>query len=79
MLATLQMNAMGHIHIWSKKVEVEKIAKYNYTANGSESAVYLQADYDITALQESIPADIWSELDKGYTVQADIDSLYFGE
>lgn len=79
MLATLQMNAMGHVHIWPGEVEVEQTEKYNFTGNGQDSPVYLQAESDIEGLRREIPFDIWAELDRGWSVQANIDSLYFGE
>ena len=67
---TLQMNRIGHIHIWhsSDNSVPKRISKYNYTLSGRESDIYLQCDTDILSLLDSLSEDHKWLLDHGWPI-----------
>jgi len=65
---TLQMNRMGHIHVWKGKVVPQQTAKYNYVAGGRESEVYFQVDTDIQEVLNILTSDEKHALENGWPV-----------
>lgn len=74
---TIQMNAMGHLHIWAGNVEPKQTSKYNYTVNGNDSDLYFQADYDVQAILDYLTPEDREDVDNGWTIRTWIPEEYF--
>lgn len=57
MNATVQQNSLGHLHVWFKRVNVEKVERYNYHGNGQESDLYLQTQSEIQTFLDDIDSE----------------------
>jgi len=77
MIATLIMNAMGHLHIWRGDVHVERSDKYNFLSENKESDLYFQIDTDIDSIIDILSNEDKDSLYKGYVVKTNIDNDYF--
>ena len=77
MIATLIMNAMGHLHIWRGDVHVERSDKYNFLSENKESDLYFQLDTDIDSIIDILSEQDKDSLYKGYIVKTNIDNDYF--
>jgi len=77
MIATLIMNAMGHLHIWRGDVHIERSDKYNYLSENKESDLYFQIDTDIDSIIDILSNEDKDSLYKGYVVKTNIDNDYF--
>ena len=77
MIATLIMNAMGHLHVWKGDVHVERSDKYNFHAENKESDLYLQFENDVTSIMNLLAIEDQDSLYKGYIVKTDIPNEYF--
>lgn len=65
---TLQMNKMGHLHVWSGEVKPTQSGKYNYVANGRDSDKYAQREDEINTFMNLLNPDEIGELKKGYPI-----------
>lgn len=65
---TLQMNSMGHLHMWQGEVNPVQTGKYNFKANGKESDVYMQNQDDVDSVLNHLTSEEKEELQKGYPV-----------
>ena len=65
---TLQMNKMGHVHMWKGTGKIVKTGKYNYSMNDKEADVYFQNDQDVDAILNDLTPSERSEIEKGYTI-----------
>ncbi len=77
MIATLIMNAMGHLHVWKGDVHVERSDKYNFLSENKESDLYFQIDTDIDSIIDILSNEDKDSLYKGYVVKTNIDNDYF--
>ena len=77
MIATLIMNAMGHLHIWRGDVHIERSDKYNFLSENKESDLYFQIDTDIDSIIDILSNEDKDSLYKGYVVKTNIDNDYF--
>ena len=77
MIATLIMNAMGHLHIWRGDVHIERSDKYNFLSENKESDLYFQLDTDIDSIIDILSEQDKDSLYKGYIVKTNIDNDYF--
>ena len=77
MIATLIMNAIGHLHIWRGDVHIERSDKYNFHSEGKESDLYFQLDTDIDSVIDILSEQDKDSLYKGYIVKTNIDNDYF--
>lgn len=76
---TLQMNKMGHVHMWRGNVIPTQVSKYNHKVGGKESEVYFQNSQDVDALVDSLTGEERGELMKGYrVVTTNVSDEYFG-
>jgi len=77
MIATLIMNAMGHLHIWRGDVHIERSDKYNFLSENKESDLYFQLDTDIDSIINILSEQDKDSLYTGYIVKTNIDNDYF--
>jgi len=77
MIATLIMNAMGHLHIWRGDVHIERSDKYNFLSENKESDLYFQLDTDTDSIIDILSEQDKDSLYKGYIVKTNIDNDYF--
>lgn len=77
MIATLIMNAMGHLHVWKGDVHVERSDKYNYLSENKESDLYFQFENDITSIMNLLAIEDQDSLYKGYIIKVDLPEEYF--
>lgn len=76
---TLVMNKMGHIHMWKGKVEIVHVSKCNFeTRNGTPADVYIQNEYDVNEILNSLTPDEKEGVTNGYQiVSTNIPDDYF--
>ena len=66
---TVQMDAMGNLHIWEGKRELSQVAKYLYhDERGMEADAYLQVDTDTEYFLDNIPEEFAEDIENGWTV-----------
>jgi hypothetical protein len=69
----LQMNHLGHIHIWHVPDDCTSrpcsISKYNFHLDTKEADEYLQCDYDIADCLDSLTPDDRDDLNNGWDIR----------
>lgn len=65
---TLQMNSMGHLHMWQGEVKPVQTGKYNFAVNGKEADVYMQNQNDVDSVLNYLSSEEKEELHNGYPV-----------
>ncbi len=78
--ATVQMNKMGHLHIWTGEVEPVQVGGYKFLGEvGQECDVYIQGqagvDYILGSLTDEDQADVLS----GWSVHCWLPEELFGK
>ena len=76
MIVTVQMNAMGHLHVWEGRGVPQKVAKYNWTMKGREADLYLQVDTDVESFLADLPASAVADIEAGWHRTARISDDY---
>ena len=65
---TIQMNKMGHLHVWKGEQDPQQTGKYNYHAQGKESDIYIQNENEVQSILRDLKPDEVEHLEKGFPV-----------
>jgi hypothetical protein len=67
-VVTLQMDAMGSLHMWKGDFKPVQTGKYTFAVEGKEADVYMQNKSDVDQVLNDLSPEQKQELVKGYPV-----------
>lgn len=77
---TLQMDAMGALHMWQGEGVPVQTAKYGWKMDGKEADVYVQMDSDVDHILNNLNEHEKDAVEKGYHITTtNISDEYFNQ
>lgn len=74
---TIQMDAMGNLHIWKGVVQPHKVTKYMWTAKGKECDLFVQDESTKTAILDSLSDEEFASVNGGFPCYTILEAEYF--
>lgn len=74
---TIQMDAMGNLHIWKGRLYPYKVAKYKWEASGNECDLFVQDQSQKTTILDSLSESEFKEVSSGWHCYTVLEPEYF--